>query len=72
MQKFFVRCILNGVGGSYINACKWLMQKLAKIVDPKELSRIAMDAGLDKDDLIKSLSPIEEMYDQASFNDKSK
>lgn len=49
--------------------CKWLVQQCPKEVDPVELIRRAMDADLDINDLIKSLSHMDGMHDKAGFND---
>lgn len=53
---------LTNEGRGYDSVCKWLVQHYAKALEPDELILIAMDAGLDKDVLIKSLFRIDEMY----------
>lgn len=41
------------------------------MVDPDKLIRFAMDARLDRENLMKSISWMEEMYDDAGFSEKS-
>lgn len=71
-SNFITGWSLTEEGKSFKPVCEWLDNRYAKTVDLDELIRIAMNARLDKEELVKFPTVLDEFYNKAGINKKTK